>query len=663
LRAAGSVIWATDLVESSEASGGKGQPSVTSYSYSVSLAVAAASRPIERLGRIWADGNLLRGAAGDLKVGGELRVYLGHGDQAPDPLILADRGGACPAFRGLAYCVFEGLQLADFGNRIPALTFEVVADDGEVSLAEVLAPLDEPLELGRPLPGLAGFSDEGGALAASLGVIDQLYPISLDAGGCALSITTGGQAPVEPALLPAPAVDPADESFGGGAGKTGHRQAGATDAPAAVRYYDPARDYQASLQRAPGRARPGRDATIEFAGVLDAGTAQTLLGAAAGRANWARETLSWRMSEIDPAVGPGKVVRVPEHPGLWQIDSWEWRDSGVEFELRRLPPTTAPVAVGDAGEALAKPDLLATPTQLVAFELPWDGQGGGGTRQAFAAVSSASSGWRGAALYVDQAGGLVPLGPSGSRRSLIGALASALPASPAMLFEPCASLEVELVASDLQLADAMLEDLAQGANRAVVGEEVIQFAQATHVGGGRWQLQGLLRGRGGTESFAQAGHPTGTPFALLDGAPVALDPNVLGREGEATIAAIGLADAEPVVSALIGARATTRPLAPVHPGRGLAADGTVTLSWARRARGAWAWPDLVETPLNEQSERYLVGVGDVDNPSVRWELTEPRLDLGPSTYADLAAAHPGAAVWVRQLGDHAASPALRLTTL
>jgi hypothetical protein len=58
-----------------------------------------------------------------------------------------------------------------------------------------------------------------------------------------------------------------------------------------------------------------------------------------------------------------------------------------------------------------------------------------------------------------------------------------------------------------------------------------------------------------------------------------------------------------------------------------------------------------------------VGVGDVDNPSVRWELTEPRLDLGPSTYADLAAAHPGAAVWVRQLGDHAASPALRLTTL
>ena len=38
-------------------------------------------------------------------------------------------------------CVFEDLQLADFGNRIPALTFEIFADEGEVTLAELLDPL------------------------------------------------------------------------------------------------------------------------------------------------------------------------------------------------------------------------------------------------------------------------------------------------------------------------------------------------------------------------------------------------------------------------------------------------------------------------------------------------------------------------------------------
>src|SRR5690606_26956786 len=109
MRAAGTIVWATELVESSEQSGGgKGRPATTAYSYSASFAVALASRPIRRLGRIWADGNLLRGAAGDLKTGGALRVYSGHGDQPVDPLIASDRGAACPAFRGLAYCVFEG---------------------------------------------------------------------------------------------------------------------------------------------------------------------------------------------------------------------------------------------------------------------------------------------------------------------------------------------------------------------------------------------------------------------------------------------------------------------------------------------------------------------------------------------------------------------------
>ena len=157
MRAAGSIIWSTDLAESSEKSGGKGRPSTTTYSYSVSFAVALASRPIERLGRIWADGNLLRGEAGDLKTGGELRIYQGHGDQAPDPLIAADRGAECPAFRGLAYCVFESLQLGDFGNRIPALTFEIVADDGEVTLAQLVEPLERPVEADMALAGLSGF--------------------------------------------------------------------------------------------------------------------------------------------------------------------------------------------------------------------------------------------------------------------------------------------------------------------------------------------------------------------------------------------------------------------------------------------------------------------------------------------------------------------------
>src|SRR5438552_3839573 len=54
MRAAGTVIWATDLVESSQTTGAKGQPD-TIYSYSVSIAVALSSRRVAAIKRIWAD--------------------------------------------------------------------------------------------------------------------------------------------------------------------------------------------------------------------------------------------------------------------------------------------------------------------------------------------------------------------------------------------------------------------------------------------------------------------------------------------------------------------------------------------------------------------------------------------------------------------------------
>ena len=108
VRTPGTLVWSTDLQENREShSNGKGQPRSAVYTYSVSFAVALSSGPIESVGRIWADGNLLRGAAGDLKVGGELRIYLGEDDQPVDSLIAADVAtGTCPAFRDRAVPVF-----------------------------------------------------------------------------------------------------------------------------------------------------------------------------------------------------------------------------------------------------------------------------------------------------------------------------------------------------------------------------------------------------------------------------------------------------------------------------------------------------------------------------------------------------------------------------
>lgn len=659
MRAAGAIVWATDLVETSETSGGKGRPSTTTYSYTVSFAVALASRPILGVGRVWADGNLLRGAAGDLKTGGELRIHLGHGDQQPDPLIASAQGAAtCPAFRGLAYCVFEGLQLADFGNRIPALSFEIVADGGEVTLAELVEPLGPPVETARPLAGLAGFSDEGGPLAATLSAVGDVYPLACDAGGAQLTIRAADAIPVEVPELPEAAIDPGEDGFGAASGQARRRAPDAREIPDGLRYYDTARDYQPGLQRADGRARPGRSRTIEFPGALDAGTARGLANAAAERAGWSRETLAWRIAELDPALVAGSVVRVPGHAGYWRVEAWEWRERGIELELRRLPPGAARQPPADPGQALPAPDLVATPTELVAFEAPWDGLGAGASRRVYAAPSSASGGWTGTALHAEQGGALVPLGGSGTRRSVIGQTTAPLASSPAMRLEQSASVEVELVSVDFALADTTPEALANGANRALVGGEVLQFTQAEPLGAAQWRLSGLLRGRGGTEAAALAGQPAGAPFVLLDDRPIAIDPALLGSA--TALAAIGLADSEPVSAPILNPGLSLRPLVPVHPRSRSDGAGGLVLEWTRRARGAWTWPDGIETPLNEQAEAYVAGLGGTAQPVLRWQLDEARLTLSAALLAQLAAEHAGKPLWVRQAGSFAQSDPLLL---
>src|SRR5690606_34952516 len=224
----------------------------------------------------------------------------------------------------------------------------------------------------------------------------------------------------------------------------------------------------------------------------------------------------------------------------------------------------------------------------------------------------------------------------GPRRSVIGVLAEPLPPSAGMVLETGASAEVELASEDFALASAGPEELAAGANRLLAGSEVPQFAQAVPMGGGRWRLTGLLRGRGGTEAPARAGHAAGTRVALLDSLPVPIDPTQLGSASG--IAAIGLADPVPALSAIADAGVTLRPLTPVHP-RMEPLEGGMALRWTRRSRGGWHWPDSVELPLNEQAEAYLVGLGPVTAPLASWRTDASDIAFPASEWAALAATH------------------------
>ena len=662
MRVPGTVIWSTDLVESKrKEKGRKGQPSTTVYSYSASFAVALSSTPIARIGRIWADGNLLRGAHEDLKVGGTLRFYRGFGDDPVDPLIAAAKGSEAPAFRDCAYVVFENLELGDYGNRIPALSFEIFAEGGEetVSLAQ-LVPGAASLPGAPPLAHARGFADEGGPLAATLAAIDQAIPLVCVSGGDGLGLAALSMPGGEPVILPDQLSPDA-----GAEGEARHKQRAGIPAraPAAVRYYDEARDYQTGVQRAAGVRGAGRELMIDLPATLSASGARQLANDSANRARWQHETVTWRIGELDPRITPGSILRLPETPGQWLLRSWEWFDRGIALELERLAPAAGSVRTSDPGENLAPPDLPVPASRLAAIELPPETGANPSEPLLFAAASASNAAWRGAALFAVQGSTLANLGTTGSRRAVMGTLAEPLVASAALLFEPRAQAEVLLVAGDLGFADTDIAGIAGGANRLLIGNEMVQFQRAEPLGAARWRLSGLLRGRGGTEPAARAGHPAGALVVLVDDTLVPLDPMLVPPLATSQIAAIGTGDADPVLATLANAGLSRRPPCPVHPRITLAQDGAIACRWTRRARGQWRWDDSIEVPLIEEREEYLVGYGPIVAPHAAWRTATPAFDLAASARADLAAAHGVAALWVRQVGTFDLSPPLLLATL
>jgi len=158
MRIGGQVIWASEFAEArstERVSGGKGRPkgpSVTTYSYSVSLAVALCEGQISHVARIWADGEEVpRGSL-------SMRVYPGSEHQAADPKIAAVEGaGNAPTYRGTAYVVFEDLDLTPFGNRVPQFTFEVVRPE-QASAQDAAGSMVDGVRAVALIPGTGEYS-------------------------------------------------------------------------------------------------------------------------------------------------------------------------------------------------------------------------------------------------------------------------------------------------------------------------------------------------------------------------------------------------------------------------------------------------------------------------------------------------------------------------
>ena len=92
------------------------------------------------------------------------------------------------------------------------------------------------------------------------------------------------------------------------------------------------------------------------------------------------------------------------------------------------------------------------------------------------------------------------------------------------------NVEIELIDQEQWLTSCDGDALAAGANSALIGEELIQFANAQPLGAGRFRLTRLLRGPAASE-WAMGSHEIGELFLLVDGQalqPIALPASARG---------------------------------------------------------------------------------------------------------------------------------------
>lgn len=290
-----------------------------------------------------------------------------------------------------------------------------------------------------------------------------------------------------------------------------------------------------------------------------------------------------------------------------------------------------------AGLTAAVPPLPATRLELL--DLPaFPGDAADAATLRYAATGL-SAGWRGAVLYRSEDGG-ANYGRIATLESaaVIGTAVTVLGNSAAgNRFDEENSVTVRLLGEEgLQSVTALA--VLNGANAALLGEEILQFREAEEVAEGKYVLRGLLRGRLGTEA-AMGTHVLGERFVLLDGrvGREALSPGLLHLPREYKPVTIGGTLGSAAAQSFTYTGRALKPLAPVHVTGERDGAGNLTIRWVRRARVDHGWRDFVDVPLDESVEQYHVEVMNggtivreftVASPSVFYSVAQQVLDFG-----------------------------------
>jgi hypothetical protein len=346
---------------------------------------------------------------------------------------------------------------------------------------------------------------------------------------------------------------------------------------------------------------------------------------------------------VNGVVHEMRVVKTDmESNGVMKIDAAAEDISSYDFYT---PP-------GETGTTLGPPAVV--PGTSVIFvdtpPLPADTVSNQGLLRI--GVAPEASNWEGSVIYRSDDGGSqggntfgLLAGLDGS--ATFGVTTEVLGAGPAETWDRVSNIEVVVSAGALASTNELA--VLNGANAAMIGDELIQFRSAELVGNKRYRLTQLLRGRQGTE-WAIGSHVGGERFVLLSSAlyTQSMPSNLIGRELFYKAVSVGnsLGNTDELSHSHTGRN--LKPFAPVHIKANRDAGGDVTLSWVRRSRIDAEWRDLVDIPLGEESERYEVDIMDGQTvvrtiasvvPIIHYSVSDQTVDFGSAQSSITANIH------------------------
>jgi len=597
---------------------------------------------------------------------GYLSIYPGSIDQAADAVIQASVGAAStPAFREQCYVVFERLPLENFGNRIPSVTVEMQYETSLITVLEDLCSL-AGIEVEEQDFSQVGFLGAVGGLTAGRADMRQLASQLAMAYRFDFFESEGKLKAIPNKTAADLTLTAADLGAAAGEERAPALSRTLTDPRALPRqislsYLSESMDYDTAsivARREVVMSCLRKEVTVPF--VLTAAEARALADHLLRKAWIERTTYRMTLPRKYLKLEPADILTLPAAYGSPAVKVTGLRVSPklvLEVEAVRASIFALPSASSEAEPGGFTPvtDPTWHSSQLYLLDIPilrdLDDDAGlyagaytwrDGVQTLYRSADSTNY-----SAYDTLPGGLV-----------VGSVATALPdcLNPDV-WDRAHTLTVTLRSTADSLESRSEGEVLNGANAALVGDEILQFQTASLTTTATYTLSNLLRGRRGTEQHTGT-HGASETFILLTQAALSRISTAVGEYG-ATYYYKGVGNSETVATvpqyALAKQCVGLKPFSPCHV-RGLrGSTDQWTFEWKRRGRVNAGWNSLADIPADSTlGESYEIDImADSTSTSVVRTLASTSTSVvytAAQQSSDFGGAATAVTVQVYQLG-------------